>query len=116
MGQSQQSAQSPVPGMGPQPQPGKRGNKAHPTPTPRPPTRNTRPKMAGLPKCKLQASKGTCTPIDKRTETPGVSQAVKQTPRCTTPPTTVPKGKTPSKQNGGTERPQHAQQRGRTPA
>ncbi|KAK5599184.1 hypothetical protein CRENBAI_024735 [Crenichthys baileyi] len=61
-GQSQQSAQSPMPGTIPQPQPGKKGNKTHPTPTPRPPTRNTRPKMAGPTKCKLRTTIGTCTP------------------------------------------------------
>ncbi|MED6281914.1 hypothetical protein CHARACLAT_026715 [Characodon lateralis] len=61
-GQSQQSAQYPMPGTKRQPQTGKQGNKTCPTPTPRPPTRNTQPKMAGPPKCKLQTSIGTCTP------------------------------------------------------
>ncbi|MEQ2284727.1 hypothetical protein AMECASPLE_024497 [Ameca splendens] len=52
MGQSQQSTQSPMPGIGPQPQPGMWGNKTRPTTRQRPPTNNTRPKMAGPPKCR----------------------------------------------------------------
>ncbi|KAK5617644.1 hypothetical protein CRENBAI_002380 [Crenichthys baileyi] len=49
-------------GTGPQPQPGKRGSKTHPTPTLRPPISHTRPKMPGPPKCKLRASIGKFTP------------------------------------------------------
>ncbi|KAK5618706.1 hypothetical protein CRENBAI_013500 [Crenichthys baileyi] len=60
--QDQQSAQSPMPGTGLQPQPGKQRNNTHPTPTQRLPISHTWPKMAGPPKCKLQASIGTCTP------------------------------------------------------
>ncbi|MEQ2183488.1 hypothetical protein GOODEAATRI_033179 [Goodea atripinnis] len=43
-------------------------------------------------------------------------RAVKQTPRCTTPPTTMPKERRrPSEPKGATERPQHTEQRGHTP-
>ncbi|MEQ2235532.1 hypothetical protein ILYODFUR_003293 [Ilyodon furcidens] len=49
-------------------------------------------------------------------QTPRASQAVKQTPQCTTPPTTVPRERCqPSKPNGTTERSQHAKERGCTP-
>ncbi|MEQ2278476.1 hypothetical protein XENORESO_019355 [Xenotaenia resolanae] len=91
------------PGTGTQTQPGKQGNKTRPTQTLRPPTRNPRPKMAGPPKCKLRASIGTCTPhIQKNRDPKGQpTSRVKQTPRCTTPPTTVPKEKTPAQQAEG---------------
>ncbi|MEQ2225068.1 hypothetical protein ILYODFUR_013647 [Ilyodon furcidens] len=65
-----QSDQSPMPGTRPQPQPGKQGNKIRPTPTPRPPTRNTQPKMAGPPKCKLRSNIGTCTPCTQSSRDP----------------------------------------------
>ncbi|MEQ2292758.1 hypothetical protein AMECASPLE_026176 [Ameca splendens] len=48
-----------MPGTRPQPQPGKQGNKTRPTPTLRPTTRNTQPKMADPSECKLRASIGT---------------------------------------------------------
>ncbi|MEQ2159795.1 hypothetical protein GOODEAATRI_026943 [Goodea atripinnis] len=52
-----------MPGTRPQPQPGKRGNKTHPTPTSRPPISHTQPKLAWpTGKCNLRASIGTCTP------------------------------------------------------
>ncbi|MEQ2293104.1 hypothetical protein AMECASPLE_029734 [Ameca splendens] len=43
-------------------------------------------------------------PIDKLTETTRASQAVKQTQRCTTSPTTIPKRKTPPQQAEGHHR------------
>ncbi|MEQ2290880.1 hypothetical protein AMECASPLE_007620 [Ameca splendens] len=80
------------------PQPGKRGDKTHPTPTLRPPISHTRPKMAGPPKCKLRASIGTCTP-----------------PQTKEPKPPRPPRQSSSKLKGATERQQHAQQRGCTP-
>ncbi|MEQ2216898.1 hypothetical protein XENOCAPTIV_024835, partial [Xenoophorus captivus] len=95
----------PKPGTRQQPQPRKQGNKTHPTPTPRPPPNRTRPKTAGPPKCKLQALIGTSTPPHRQANRDHrASWAVKQTPRCTTPPTTMPKGKTPAQQAEGRHR------------
>ncbi|MED6261881.1 hypothetical protein ATANTOWER_011312 [Ataeniobius toweri] len=83
------------------PQPGKRGNKTHRTPTPRPPIRNTRAKMAGPTTCKLRASIGTCTP-HKQTNRDSQGQPGNQSdPQCSNPPTTVPKGKMPAQQAEG---------------
>ncbi|KAK5610424.1 hypothetical protein CRENBAI_004859 [Crenichthys baileyi] len=82
---------APQPGTGPQPQSGQRGNKTHTTLTPRPPISHTiRPTQMQAP----SQHRHMYPPIDKRTETTRApaSQAVKQTLRRTTPPTTVPKG------------------------
>ncbi|MEQ2261511.1 hypothetical protein XENORESO_011439 [Xenotaenia resolanae] len=93
-----------MPGTETQPQLDKRGNKTCPTPTPGPPTRNTQPKWQAHPNASSGPAKAHTPPIDKRTETHRASQAVKQTLQCTTPPTTVPKGKTPAQQAEGRHR------------
>ncbi|XP_047230912.1 extensin-like [Girardinichthys multiradiatus] len=105
-----------MPGTRPQPQPGKWGKQTRLTPTPRPPTRNIQPKMAGPPKCKLRASIGTCATRRQTSQDPLGQPGSQADPAMHHPAHYHTQGKdTSPNKKGDKERPQHVQQRGYTP-
>ncbi|MEQ2226967.1 hypothetical protein ILYODFUR_032774, partial [Ilyodon furcidens] len=103
MEQSQQSAQSPMPGTTSQPQPGKQGNKTHPH-QPRGHQHETRDPKWQAP----GQHRHMYAPQTNKPRPPGPARQSSRPP--------CPRERhQPSKQKGGTEKPQHAQQKSRTP-
>ncbi|KAK5606326.1 hypothetical protein CRENBAI_023410 [Crenichthys baileyi] len=90
-GQSQQSPQSRMPGTRSQPQSGQRSNKICPSLTNTEAANKAHLIQNGRP-TQIQTTsqhRYMHTPIDKGTETSSTIQALKQFPRCTSPPTTL---------------------------